>query len=691
MRWISRTLDDTGGNLDPYLAWTTGPGRPDALLPGQVGQRTSVLFSLNMGAANALLGSGDVPNETRELVEAFIEASQTITYGALRPDRFHTAFLPAAAHLRGRDLIGPVLPVLDRVCFGPPLPERCLDKGIVATAQEAVARVKRGKVSPNTVVVGVIDDGLPFAHERFRDRNGRTRVEAVWVQDGDYRGPVDIFRYGREITRDEIDQALDDCRPGGPVDEDEVYRRLHVADFARSGWRSLARHATHGAHVMDLACGFDPADAPDWILVGVQLPVATTRNTSGTTLASYASDALKYIRNTALTLANGGPRLPVVVNLSYGLVAGPHDGTHILEEAIDTVVRDYNQAGAGLPMRVVLPSGNSRQGRGHAEFQFTPAKPEHELSWRVHPDDLTPSFVEIWLPPAVAVSRRVEVIVVPPGARPASPPLGEGDAKALELEDDGGVLCQVTYHQPTPGSQRGMFLIALQPTARIEGAGSLTPVDPIAPSGVWTVRVRNLGLTRRETVACWVQRDDTPFGYPPRGRQSFFEDRQYRRFDEKGRVEDGRDLPGCPIKRDGLMNAIATGDEPVVVAGFRADNGSLLDYSAGGPTPGTPGASLWTRTGPDVAARSEDSGACPGVFGAGTRTGSLVAMGGTSVAAPRVARLIAEFLAEPSAHAGTGGRPDVRSLAAPTPVLPPERAGAGVIDVPPVHRRRRRL
>jgi hypothetical protein len=78
-----------------------------------------------------------------------------------------------------------------------------------------------------------------------------------------------------------------------------------------------------------------------------------------------------------------------------------------------------------------------------------------------------------------------------------------------------------------------------------------------------------------------------------------------------------------------------------------------------------------------------------GVLAAGSRSGSVVAMGGTSVAAPRAARWIADDL-------GAGGRGDRAAVQAHatadeggyppgTPPPPPlERGGAGRIKLDPL-------
>ncbi len=74
---------------------------------------------------------------------------------------------------------------------------------------------------------------------------------------------------------------------------------------------------------MDIAAGFDRQSAPDWRIVAVQLPLETTRDSSGSSLTPYAVDAVKYILMKAEEIAGTGPKLPVVINFSYGIVAGP--------------------------------------------------------------------------------------------------------------------------------------------------------------------------------------------------------------------------------------------------------------------------------------------------------------------------------------------------------------------------------
>src|SRR5688572_33194093 len=153
-----------------------------------------------------------------------------------------------------------------------------------------------GTANDGTVVVGVIDDGLCFAHERFR-MGKETRVEYAWLQDGVYSPAIPAFAgvppipYGIEhCKRDQlpykgIDTLLRECTHAGAVDEDEVYRRAYLVDFHRPGHKAAAWQVAHGTHVMDLAAGHDPGlGCNTRPIVCVQLPAMTTANTSGADL-----------------------------------------------------------------------------------------------------------------------------------------------------------------------------------------------------------------------------------------------------------------------------------------------------------------------------------------------------------------------------------------------------------------------
>ena len=183
--------------------------------------------------------------------------------------------------------------------------------------------------------MAVIDFGCAFAHERFRNRHEgswQTRIAFLWDQskaaDGRRWKAVGGFDYGRELSGAAIDKLTAANTTNGRVDEDAVYRG---ADYD-----SVSTVLAHGTHVLDLAAGAppesDPALSPK--IIFVQLPSYAVDDTSGGSMVPHVMDALAYIRNRV------DHRAPIVVNLSYGSMAGPHDGSTILESTIDAVIEE---------------------------------------------------------------------------------------------------------------------------------------------------------------------------------------------------------------------------------------------------------------------------------------------------------------------------------------------------------------
>jgi hypothetical protein len=538
---------------------------------------------------------------------------------------------------------------------------------------------------PGTVVIGLIDDGIAFANRRFRRADGETRVEAFWQQ-----GPPDIVGEGLELIKRQIDQLLVQHSQSGWLDEAELYRAAGLVDFGKPGHKAAAWRAAHGTHVLDLAAalesGVDERSRP---IIAVELPTAAVADTSFRLLAEQVLAGIEYIFNRAALLTpSGADPLPVVICLSYGMYAGPHDGTHPVELAFDQLIADDPERRA-----IVLPSGNSHLERCHASIVF-PAPPEVEvaLPWRVLPDDRTPSSVEVWLPYAGNPGQppsRVRLALVPPhGLAGNAPPvwLGEDQTAKLEIVDTAGrVLAAACYTFVEGLTQRGVFTIELQPTAR------LAPFDPTlaeAPAGVWTIRLARQNLPADARLEAWIQRDDAPYGYPIRGRQSYFDAPRYVRYDFRGEPVDEDDhdeqvaAGDVPIRRDAQLNAIASGDHVLVAGSWQRRENRVAPYSAGGPVTPRAGETLdATRRKPDALAMSDDSRALRGVLAAGTASGSVVAFTGTSIAAPQLAREVANRLAANLQSDRDSLRDDVLDGNQPPPR---ERQGWGLIEVPPV-------
>lgn len=489
------------------------------------------------------------------------------------------------------------------------------------------------------VVVGIIDDAIAFAHVRFQFVDGgsarKTRFHEIWCQDLGGDQP-----YGKYIKRADIDQLLVACTPpAGPVDEDRLYRTAGL-NFQSTGHKSWARRAGHGTHVLDLMAGMAPddvkADSP--VIAAVQLPVPVTEETRGVLLTAYALDGMQRIFKgmEKVAAANNASSLPCVINMSYGTLDGPHDGTGHLAEAIDERLEAYESAGQRVA--VVLPAGNGHLSQCHAQVAL-PADPTKEktLHWRILPDTRTPNFLEIWLP-AIAAKKTVEVRVTTPTGH-TTPWISEGDPRHC-WPSKATPLLWIRHRGKRPKGRRQVILIAVFPTA------PMLPDDPVAASGVYSITLRNVGNVPLGLDA-WIGRNDTPAGYAIRGRQSRFEEAHYvnTRYRGNGRPEeedDGRSY----VVRYGSLNGLATGKHTIVVGSVSRDDLSSAPYSAAGPTVAPEVGKPRPRAGPDAMTIADHSRVRAGLLAAGMRSTSSVAMRGTSVSAPQLARFVADQFAQ---------------------------------------------
>ena len=495
-------------------------------------------------------------------------------------------------------------------------------------------------------VMGLIDDSLALAHANFLDGHGKPRTAFFWRQDRAGKGAAPAaLGYGHELTAADIDAAMRSNFFGGMVDESGVYTMLGLSTLGqkppggRVQFHALDTAKSHGTHVMDLATGPRTMQAqianlppgfdapPSWAhagddasrcpIIAVQLDYHTVADTSGGSMNVHVLDGLMYI------LSRCAPSAQIAVNVSFGTLAGPHDGTSLLEAAMDQLL-----ALCGKRLAIAIAAGNSYQTLTHANMTLR-HKESHQLHWRVQPDDTSQSFLELWLPPG---AEGIDIEITPPG-RPALPALRLCQSR---MWLDGGTqpLCALIYPERVATGENGTCaLLALAPTFSFE-ADTAT-----APSGVWQVKLTNT-QTATVTLDAYVERDDVVIGTRGGARQSHFEDRFYNTSGDPDQWVNHPDNPSL-IRRSGSFNSIATGARTVSVGGKRISDGSWALYS---PQKPDPDASRPERPGvvkvPDTHAPSDENPILLGLKAAGTRSGGVARLVGTSDAAPQVTRKI---------------------------------------------------
>ena len=575
------------------------------------------------------------------------------------------------------------------------------------------------EVDLETVIVGVIDTGIPLGHNRWRRPDGSTRVLAAWQQIAE-RDPKAPYKtpFGREFLKPEIDALLEEHSIGGltgALDEDAFNRATGVVDFANPvGSREAARRYSHGAHVLDAAAGADPSGKDEFrdkvAILAVNLPGSAVFGESGAYLDGLIMYAAGWICQLAdaIWLKNRRAKdpdwtfetdpderigFPTVLNISFGKQAGSKTSMDPFGKALQWYM-DHRKSRRRRVLDVVMPVGNDNLSRCYAVTR-TAAGREDTISLRVSPEDQSASFVEVWselctefcaqdCDSAGCRNAILHLRVTPPGGKADN---GKVTAKTGQVRylkrnhtDETEEPAAAIYYDAVPGDTsntcRIRHVLCIAPTLRQGGPG----VE--APAGEWVLALEN--LTDRKVKAFWsVQTDQAILPGRTTARRAYFDDPKYERFDETGRVvgsyETGRkkkDRPknldlkavhrGAKVRRHGTMNSTVASRNITCVAGYQASDGSPAPYSStgrgrwdgydDGAGPEIPERDSNLRRGPTASLPTDDGPAHFGTLAAGAANGSVVAMQGTSFASAQASRIVAQTLLKYPETAQTGNK-----------------------------------
>nr|WP_166475289.1 hypothetical protein [Bradyrhizobium symbiodeficiens]QIP00937.1 hypothetical protein HAU86_14500 [Bradyrhizobium symbiodeficiens] len=520
---------------------------------------------------------------------------------------------------------------------------------------------------PTSLLIGVIDDGCPFAAAQFVKRIAGvatgTRVRGVWNQNehadrvpipagADVFGekPFD-FNYGLEFLRDSVSGVV------GLNDWIQLHKRANVIDedgcYADAGFKTLKHRGSHGAHVMDVLAGRIPlsariarGDPPSWQpedprtdpaceadIVFVQFPESCLRDATGVWLKGYVADAIDYI----MSFVDSGTK-NVVINVSYGPTTGPHDGTAALEGKLRELVIYYDGTSGRPKLDIFLPAGNNYLSDGQVRFvRQTVADADHvEWTWRLPPDNTVLCFAEVWM--KMNHTGGVVVTLTSPSGLSSSSTTGPAPPGPPSPPPAGPALPPYTgAYAPVDWGDSRVWLIAVEPT--VAGAGM------VPEHGSWRIKVE--GIEVGSEVHAYVARTDPNMNMRTGAKGSYFVDAGWEagRAAEAGCTYAGGefDKTGSLVSRLGTLNGIGTDS----VAGVHVAGGHILSapkrkspYSSAGRSRTGP---LPRRVGPDYALFCDESDALQGVRAGGNRSGIVFRLIGTSAAAPQLARLVADL------------------------------------------------
>ncbi|MBE5871381.1 MAG: peptidase S8 [Lachnospiraceae bacterium] len=219
----------------------------------------------------------------------------------------------------------PVLASLDSVEYieKPKLLFPQIQEGIRASCIWPVQR-QTPFLNGEGIMVGIIDSGIAYENAAFLNRDGSTRIEAIYDE-----------RLGKEFTRQQIDEALRNGESLGTVD--------------------LTGHGTAVSAIAAGSEGIYQGVAYRSTLVVVRLD---TSDRSGYPMTTSLLRAFDYLLKKARQMG-----MPMAVNLSFGNTYGAHDGSSLVERFIGSAA----EYGRNV---ICVGSGNEAAAAGHAAGQI---------------------------------------------------------------------------------------------------------------------------------------------------------------------------------------------------------------------------------------------------------------------------------------------------------------------------------
>ena len=286
------------------------------------------------------------------------------------------------------------------------------------------------------VLIGIVDSGLDFFHDDFRNSDGTTRLAAYWDQTGEGRPPRG-YRRGRLYTEEEINALL--------AGEEESAR----AGLDASG---------HGTAVAGIAAGNGRGQengqagaAPGSRILAVKLGTPGSRSFPRTTELMTGVD---FLVRTAQEMG-----MPIAVNISFGNNYGSHSGDSLMASYLN-VAADYGRT------VICIGTGNEGELARHASSVWEEGVPEvTELSVSEYQTSFN---LQLWKD----YEDRTALVIVHPDNRRYV--LIEGDP-GLQERRLGQTDVLIYYGQPAPYSMQQELYI------------EFIPRDSYVDEGVWKI------------------------------------------------------------------------------------------------------------------------------------------------------------------------------------------------------------
>ena len=222
-------------------------------------------------------------------------------------------------------------------------------------------------------LIGIVDSGIDYTLEDFRNSDGTTRIRALWDQSVS-GNPPEGYAIGTEYTQEQINEALQTSNI------QDRYQIVPSRDASGHGTAvaGIAAGSGHRRTETEII-GENTGVAPESELLIVKMGSPRAEGFPRTTELMQGVD---YIIKKAQEY-----RMPVAVNISFGNSYGQHDGTSLIERFLDDISNYWKSV-------ICVGSGNEGNSAGHTAGTLSEAA-EEEILLGVQNNEPTVN-VQIW-------------------------------------------------------------------------------------------------------------------------------------------------------------------------------------------------------------------------------------------------------------------------------------------------------
>lgn len=309
-----------------------------------------------------------------------------------------------------------------------------------AKAASCVNLVQQGtnNLSGRGVLVAVIDSGIDYYHDDFRNPDGTTRILKLWDQSLD-----------RVFTKEEIDAAL---ATGSRAEARQLVPSVDISG--------------HGTAVASIAAGNGRENRGQYRGVAYESPLLVVKlgvpQEGGFPRTTELMRAINFVVKEAVDL-----QMPIAINLSFGNTYGSHDGTSLLETFLD----DISNYGKTV---IVVGTGNEGVGGGHVSGVLSIARPQEiELSVGGYQQSFS---VQLWK----SYADIFDISIITPSGEIIGPISSRLGPQSISY---GNTQILLYYGKPGPYSVAQEIYM------------DFLPLDTYVDSGIWKFR-----LTPRQIV-----------------------------------------------------------------------------------------------------------------------------------------------------------------------------------------------